>query len=33
MAGLFLMSSSQILLQAWREYLVETRQPSISAGG
>jgi Co/Zn/Cd efflux system component len=33
MAGLFLMSSSQILLQAWREYLVETRQPSVAAGG
>jgi Co/Zn/Cd efflux system component len=30
MAGLFLMSSSQILLQAWREYHDETAQADIS---
>jgi Co/Zn/Cd efflux system component len=34
MAGLFLMSSSQILLQAWREYRNETgAQQTVSVGG
>ena len=33
MAGLFLMSSSQILLQAWREYRDETGRGTVSAGG
>jgi Co/Zn/Cd efflux system component len=34
MAGLFLMSSSQILLQAWREYRNETEaQQTVSVGG
>jgi Co/Zn/Cd efflux system component len=33
MAGLFLMSSSQILLQAWREYRTDTGPRTISVGG
>jgi Co/Zn/Cd efflux system component len=33
MAGLFLMSSSQILLQAWREYRNETAAQTVSVGG
>jgi hypothetical protein len=33
MAGLFLMSSSQILLQAWREYRTDTGPQTISVGG
>ena len=33
MAGLFLMSSSQILLQAWREHRTETARPIISIAG
>src|SRR5229473_8117380 len=33
MAGLFLMSSSQILMQAWHEYRSETGPQTISVGG